>query len=305
LLTVAGCGAPEATTTREGGDRSTAALSGKVVVDGSSTVFRISKAAQIAFAKEEKSRIKVNVGSHGTGGGFGRYLEGEVDIVDASREAKPEEEARAKEKGFEWTRFVIGYDGITIAVNPKNTFAKGITVAQLARLFEPGSRLSTWKDLDASWPDRKIILYSPDNDSGTYDFFCEAILKQPEHRQDLQASPDDNMLVKGIAGDIDGLGYFGYAYYAANKDKLRALPVQDGPDAKPVMPTQETILDRSYTPLARPLYIYVKNSALQRPEVKEFVAFYLTHNEALAKKAGYVPPTTADMQANQAALGGK
>jgi phosphate transport system substrate-binding protein len=309
LVVVAGCGGEEGTipgsASGGGAPGSTAALSGKVVVDGSSTVFRISKAAQIAFAKEENSKIKVNVGNHGTGGGFGRYLEGEVDIVDASRKAKPEEESRAKAAGFEWTRFLVGYDGITVAVNPKNSFVKSITVEQLARLFEPGSKIETWKDVDPSWPDRKLVLYSPDNDSGTYEFFCEAVLKQPGHRQDLQASPDDNMLVKGIAGDIDGLGYFGYAYFVANKDKLRALPLQDGPDAKPVMPSLETILDKSYKPLSRPLYIYVKNSALERPEVKEFVSFYLTHNEALARKAGYVPPTTVDMQVNQAALGGK
>jgi phosphate transport system substrate-binding protein len=308
LVVAAGCGGEDETISGSGSGGSpvsTAALSGKVVVDGSSTVFRISKAAQIAFAKEEKSRIKVNVGNHGTGGGFGRYLEGEVDIVDASREAKPEEESRAKAAGFEWTRFLVGYDGITLAVNPKNTFAKQITVEQLTRLFKPGSKVATWKDIDPSWPDRKVVLYSPDNDSGTYEFFCEAILKSPGHRQDLQASPDDNMLVKGIAGDVDGLGYFGYAYYFANKDKLRDLPVQNGPDAKPVSPSLETVRNKSYTPLSRPLYIYVKNSALKRPEVKEFVTFYLTHNEELARKAGYVPPTTVDMQVNQAALGGK
>lgn len=302
-LLVAGCGAPSPTT--EGGAGAESLPAGKVVVDGSSTVFRISKAAQIAFAKTNP-KVKVNVGNHGTGGGFGRYLEGEVDIVDASREARPEEESKANEKGYEWTRFLIGYDGITIVVNPKNTFARSITVDQLAKLFEPGSTISTWKDLDPSWPDRKIVLYSPDNDSGTYEFFCEAILKKKEHRQDLQASPDDNVLVTGVTGDADGLGYFGYAYYAANKDKLRDLPVQNGPDAKPVEPSLATILDKSYAPLSRPLFIYAKNSALrQRPEVEEFVSFYLSHNEELAKKAGYVPPTTADMQANQTALGGK
>ncbi len=237
---LAGCGGGGGEATSAGGRGATPAggpkLSGEVYLDGSSTVYRISKAAQIDYSKKFGPGVKVLVGNHGTGGGFGRYLEGEVDIVDASRMAKPEEESKAKEKGLAWTRYIVGYDGITVVLNPKNDFVKALTVAQLKALFEPGSTVNTWKQLDPSWPDRKISIYAPDNDSGTFEFFAEAIIGKKEQRKDIQVSPDDNVLVKGVAGDVDGLGYFGYAYYAANKDKLREAPIQNGPDAKPVAP---------------------------------------------------------------------
>ena len=222
--------------------------SGTVIVDGSSTVFRISKAAQEAF-EAVNPKVTVVVDNHGTGGGFSRYLEGEVDIVDASRTAKEEEASKAKAQGIEWTRFTVGNDGITLVVNPKNTFVKSMTVEQLKKLWQPGSTVKTWKDLDPSWPDRKIILYSPDNNSGTYEFFIEAIIGDAKSQRDgVQQSSDDNTLVSGVANDADGLGYFGYAYYAANKERLRPVAVQNGPDAKPVLPSPETIADKSYKP---------------------------------------------------------
>ncbi len=197
--TLVGCG---------GGNNETAGggPTGTVVVDGSSTVFPISKAAQLGYAKVRGRDVKVLVGNHGTGGGFGRYLQGEVDIVDASREAKPTEEEQAKEKGYEWTRFLVGYDGITVVTNPANTWAKTLTVEQLKRTFEPNSTVKTWKDLDPSWPDRQIVIYAPDNDSGTFEFFTEAIIGEKEQRKDIQVSPDDNILVKGVSGDEGGPG---------------------------------------------------------------------------------------------------
>jgi phosphate transport system substrate-binding protein len=274
-----------------------------VVVDGSSTVFRISKAAQVSYTKANGSGVNVLVGNHGTGGGFGRYLQGEVDIVDASRKAKPEEEAKAREKGLEWARFTVAYDGITVVVNPENTFVKSMTVEQLKKLFEPDSKVTTWKDLDPSWPDRKIVLYTPDNDSGTYEFFVEAIIGQKAQRKDVQASSEDNVLVTGVAGDVDGLGYFGYAYYAANKAKLRDVAIQDGPDAQPVAPNHDTILSQTYKPLARPLYLYVKTSALtKRPEVAHFLKYYLDNLDTLVTTAGYVPATATDKAENAKAL---
>ena len=261
-----------------------------MVVDGSSTVFRISKAAQEAYA-DVKPDVTVVVDNHGTGGGFSKYLQGEVDIVDASRDAKPDEAAKAKAQGIEWTRFLVGYDGITVVVNPKNDFVKSLTVEQLKTIWAPDSKVKTWKDVDPSWPDRKIVLYSPDHDSGTFEFFTEAVVgKAKSQREDVQASSDDNILVNGVSGDPDGLGYFGYAYYAANAEKLRAVPVQNGADAKPVMPSPETVLDKSYAPLSRPLYIFVKNSALRRPEVAGFVKYYLDNAAKFAEKAGYVAP---------------
>lgn len=275
-----------------------------IIVDGSSTVFRISKAAQEAFADVDPD-VTVVVDNHGTGGGFGRYLQGEVDVVDASRDAKPDEKEKAWAQGIEWTRLLVGYDGITIAVNPKNDFAREISVEQLRKLWGDGSTATTWKDLDPAWPDRKIVLYSPDNDSGTFEFFVEAILgKGKEPRQGVQQSSDDNFLVNGVAGDPDGIGYFGYAYYQANKERLRAVALKASADAPAVLPSPETIADKSYAPLSRPLYLFVKNSAARRPEVAKFLNFYLDEISTLAVKGGYDPPTPEDVQAGKAALAG-
>ena len=299
-LSLAGCGSNE-TDTAAGPKRSKAAAT--VVVDGSSTVYRISKAAQEAFEAVNPD-ITVVVDNHGTGGGFSRYLQGEVDIVDASRTAKPDEESKAKAQGIEWTRFLVGYDGITLVVNSKNTFVKSLTVDQLKKLWQPDSSVKTWKDLDASWPDRKIIFYSPDNDSGTFEFFTEAIVgKAKSQRDGVQQSSDDNTLVSGVANDEDGMGYFGYAYYAANKERLRAVAVQNGAEAKPLLPSPETIADKSYKPLSRPLFIYVKNSAARRPEIKQFLNFYLENVQQLAVKGGYDPPTADELKENKETLG--
>jgi phosphate transport system substrate-binding protein len=271
-------------------------------VDGSSTVYQISSAAQEEYNKVNPN-VTVVVDNHGTGGGFDKYLKGEVDIVDASRLAKTEEESRAKQQGIEWTRFLVGYDGITVVVNPKNQFVTTLTVAQLKSIWEPGSKVKTWKDVDPSWPDRSIVFFCPDKDSGTFEFFTEAIVgKAKRQREDVQASSDDNTLVSGVAGDADGIGYFGYAYYKENKDRLKAVSVQNGPDAKPMLPNTETILDKSYSPLSRPLYIYAKNSAMRRPEVAGFLKFYLDHIADLATKGGYVSPTAEDRAANENAL---
>lgn len=273
-----------------------------IVVDGSSTVYRISLAAQEGYQSVNPG-VTVVVNNHGTGGGFIRYLQGEVDIVDASRTAKPDEEAKAKAQALDWTRFLVGYDGITVVVNSKNTFVKSLTVEQLKKIWEPNSKVKTWKDVDPSWPANNLVLYSPDTKSGTLEFFTEVITgKVKSQRDDVQASADDNTLVSGVAGDPDGLGYFGYAYFAENKDKLRAIAIQKGADDKPVMASPETILDKSYAPLSRPLYLYVKNSALKRPEVAAFLKYYLDNVKSLAVKGGYVAPTAEDQAENQKAL---
>lgn len=285
-----------------GGGSGTRGGAKDVVVDGSSTVFLISQAAQEGYAKVDPS-ARIIVDNHGTGGGFGRYIEGEVDIVDASREAKPEEEADAKAKGFDWTRFTVGHDGITVVVHPTNSFVKSLTVEQLKALFDVDSKVNTWKDLDPSWPDRKINLYTPDNDSGTYEFFAEAIVGGKAHRsRGVQPSSDDNALVQGVSGDTDGLGYFGYAYYVENKNRVKAVPIQAEAGGEAIAPSPETIYSKAYKPLSRPLYIYVKNRALERPEVKAFVNYYLENVAKLAEQAGYVAPTEEERALNQAAL---
>ncbi len=300
VATITGCG---------GGDPAgSGALkpAATVVVDGSSTVFRISRAAREAFRAafgKKKPEWLVVVDNHGTGGGFGRYLRNEVDIVDASRPARPDEEAKAREQGIDWTRFVVGYDGITLVVNPANEFVKTLSVEQLKAIWEPSSRVKTWRDIDPSWPDREIVFYSPDNDSGTFEFFTGAITgKARAQRDGVQQSSDDNTLVMGVAGDADALGYFGYAYYAANRDKLRAVAIRNGPKGSGVVPSLETIADRTYVPLRRPLFIYVKNSAARRPEVAEFLRFYLANIESISAKAGYDPPTPEDRASNEEAL---
>ena len=273
-----------------------------VVVDGSSTVFRISKAAQEAFAGVN-SEINVIVGYSGTGGGFTKYLNNEIDIVDASRAAKPEEEAKAESQGLNWSRYLVGYDGISLIVHKDNDFVRELTVEQLKKLWQPDSSVKTWKDLDPSWPDREIKFYSPDDKSGTFEFFTEAIVgKAKSQRLNVQASSDDNILVRGVAGDLDGIGYLGYAYYQANEDKLGVISVKATADAPAVAPNPATILDKSYTPLARPLFIYVKKSAYRRAPVAAFVDYYLKEIEDLATRAKYVPPTAEDRAANQKTL---
>lgn len=215
------------------------------------------------------------------------------------RAAKADEEAQAKEQGIDWTRFLVGYDGITLVVNPKNDFVKALSVEQLKSIWAPGSKIKMWKHIDPAWPVRNIILYSPDNDSGTFEFFTDAIVgKSKSQRDDVQQSSDDNTLVNGVAGDRDGLGYFGYAYFASNTDKLRAVAVQNGSGAPRVLPSPATIADKSYAPLSRPLYIYVKNSAARRPEVAKFLKYYIENLEQLATKALYDPPTADDKAAN-------
>lgn len=297
-LISAGCGGGK----EEGGKSGSNSDEKTVVIDGSSTVFRISRAAAEAYQKVD-SDVSVIVHNKGTGGGFGRYIKGECDIVDASRPAKPAEEKDASAAGMlPWTRYLVGYDGITIVVHSKNDFVKTLTVAQLKALFELGSKIKTWKDLDSSWPDRKITFFTPDNDSGTFEFFTEAINGTPKkQRKDVQPSSDDNQLVTGVANDVDAIGYFGYAYYAANKSKLKAVAVKKDDKAEAVLPSPATILDKSYSPLARPLYIYVKNAAMARPFFADFVGYYLENVASLAAAGGYVAPTADDIAANKKA----
>ena len=292
-LIPAGCG---------GGSSGTTAAK-EVVVDGSSTVYLINRAAVESYNKV-KPDVVVVADKHGTGPGFGKYAKGETDVVGASRPARAAEEKLAADAGMmPWTRYVVGYDGITVVVSAKNDFVKSLTVAQLKALFGPDSKVTTWKDLDPSWPDRKISLYSPDNDSGTFEFFTEAINgKSKSQRKGVQQSSDDNQLVTGVANDADGLGYFGYAYYVENKGKLKSVAIQKDEKSPAVSPSAETVLDKSYSPLARPLFIYVKNASMARPEVAGFVNHYLDNVETLSSTAGYVPPTAADVSANKKAL---
>ena len=262
-------------------------LKGTVKIDGSSTVFPITEAVAEEFGKKHR-RVRVTVGVSGTGGGFKKFSTGEVDINDASRPIKDSEKKLAKKNGIEYIQLPVAFDGISVVVNRKNTWLDYLTVTELKMIWEPGSQVKTWKDVRASWPDRKIRLYGPGTDSGTFDYFTGAINgKSHASRSDFTKSEDDNVLVQGVAGDRDALGYFGFAYYSGNKDKLKIVPIKN--KKAPVSPSLTTINDGSYSPLSRPIYIYASKKAVQRPEVATFVEFYLKNAGELSKEVGYVP----------------
>jgi phosphate transport system substrate-binding protein len=268
--------------TSEGGS----GLSGTIVGDGSSTVFPISEAVAEEFGKVAPD-VRVVVGISGTGGGFKKFCNGETDFSDASRPIKDEEKEACAAKGIEWVDFQVAFDGLSVMVNPKNDFVECLTVDELKRIWEPGSTVDSWNDVRPEWPDESIALYGPDTDSGTFDYFTEVIVGEEDaSRPDYTASADDNVLVQGIAGDEDALGYFGYAYYVENTDKLKLVAVDSGEGC--VAPSRETILDGTYSPLSRPLFVYVRKDALEQPEVAEFMRFYLTEGQPLVSEVGYV-----------------
>lgn len=266
-----------------------------VKIDGSSTVFPITEAVAEEFQKAIPG-IKVTVGISGTGGGFKKFVRGEIDISDASRPILAAEMAEAKKNGIEYIELPIGFDGLTVMINPANTFVKELTVADLKKIWEPAAqgKLTKWNQVRPEWPDEKIALYGAGSDSGTFDYFTEATVgKAKSSRGDYTASEDDNVLVKGIAADKHALGYFGFAYFAPNAGKLKAVPVVNK-EGKAVMPSEQSIKDGSYNPLSRPLFIYVSKKSMQRPEVKQFVEFYLKEAPRLVSEVKYVPlPTEA------------
>ncbi len=262
-------------------------LSGTIEIDGSSTVFPITEAVAEEFRKIHP-QVRVNVGISGTGGGFKRFVAGETQISDASRPISSSEKEQAKTNGIEWVEMPIAIDGLSVMVNPQNTWVTSMTVAELKKLWEPGSPIKRWNQIRPEWPDQPINLYGPGTDSGTFDYFTEVIVgKAKSSRADFTASEDDNVLVQGIAGDRNALGYFGYAYYVENQDKLKLVAIDSGKG--PVLPSKQTIDDATYTPLSRPLFIYPNKVALTRPEVKEFIRFYMTEGQALVSEVGYIP----------------
>ena len=263
-----------------------------VKVDGSSTVYPITEAVAEDFQKSKKNAVKVTVGISGTGGGFKKFCRGETDISDASRPITKKEMEDCKAAGIEYMEFPVAYDALTVVVNPKNDWIKSMTVAELKTIWEPGAqgKITSWKQVNPAWPDRALKLFGPGADSGTFEYFTEAINgKAKATRGDFTASEDDNVLVQGVSRDIGGLGYFGFAYYDENKDKLRAVPIVAN-DGKPaVAPSNKTVIDGTYQPLARPIFIYVNAKSAEKPEVKEFVEYYMKNAEKLTKEVKYVP----------------
>ena len=273
-------------------------LSGIIEIDGSSTVAPVSQAVAEEFQKLHQD-VRPVVGVSGTGAGFKRFTVGETDISDASRPIKPSEAEAAAANGIEYLELKVGTDGLSVMVNPENDFVDCLTVGELKAIWEPGSTVSTWQDVRSEWPDDEIRLYGPGTDSGTFDYFTEEIVGEArKSRPDYTPSEDDNVLVLGIYGDKNSLGYFGYAYYIENQDKLKIVAVDNG--AGCVAPSAATIEDGSYSPLARPLFIYVNEKSLERPEVKAFVEFYMTDGPDLVREVGYVAEADTTYQNNLA-----
>jgi phosphate transport system substrate-binding protein len=263
-----------------------------VKIDGSSTVYPISEAVAEEFQKAKKGKIKVTVGISGTGGGFKKFCRGETDISDASRPILAKEMQACAEAGIKYVELPVAYDALTVVINPKNTWIKEFKVEELKKMWEPTAqgKVTNWNQVNPAWPDRSLKLFGPGADSGTFDYFTDAINgKEKASRGDFTASEDDNVLVQGVARDIGAIGYFGLAYYVENKDKLKAVPIVNKGSTKAVMPSLETVMDGTYQPLARPIFIYVSDKAMARPEVKEFVEYYLTHGAKLSREVGYVP----------------
>lgn len=288
-------------------------VTGDVVADGSSTVYPITVAVAEEFAKVYPD-VRVSVGLSGTGGGFEKFCNGETDISDASRPIKDSEAAICETNGIAYTEFAVALDGLTVMVNPANEFVQCLSAEQLASILGAGSTVVTWADIDPTWPAETIQFFIPDPDSGTRDYMVE-VIEKAGGPDDLRAdenttfSSDDNILLDGIANNENALGFFGYAYYVNSSDVVRAVPIQNK-DGECVLPSDDTVQDGSYNPLARPLFIYVNNaSALEKPQVAEFVKFYLRPEGAAAVMAsvGYTPPPAGtyeeDLAAFEAVLG--
>ena len=274
-------------------------LSGEVRIDGSSTVFPISQAVAEEFMAIHAD-VNVPVGLSGSSNGFKAIINGEADIADSSRVIKESEIEALKEKGQEAVQMPVAYDGITVVIHPENDWATEMTVEQLKKLWDKGSTITKWSEIDPSWPDEKITLYGPGTASGTFEYFTEAINGEAKvSRENYTASEDDNVIVQGVSGDKYALGYFGYAYFEENADKLKAVAIKETADAPAVLPTLETIGNGSYKPLSREIYIYPLKSAMERPEVKAFIEYYMSEEgSALAGEVGYVPLERAKYEEN-------
>lgn len=294
--TLGACSKSDDTSTNSEGAADSNAI---VKIDGSSTVFPVTEAVAEEFQIETKT--KVTVGISGTGGGFKKFCRGETDISGASRPIKQKEIDKCKEAGIEFIELPVAFDALTVVINPKNDFAKEMTVAEMKKIWEPAAQetVKSWNQVNPNWPDTPLKLFGPGADSGTFDYFTEAVVgKSKSSRGDFTASEDDNVLVTGVAGDEGGMGYFGYAYYEENKDKLAAVAVKETVDSPAVLPSKESIEDGTYQPLARPIFIYVKKSAAQdKPHVKAFVDYYLENGRALIEEVKYVPLPPKDQEA--------
>lgn len=277
-----------------------------IKIDGSSTVYPITEAVAEEFQKSKQGKVRATVGISGTGGGFKKFCRGETDISDASRPILKKEMDDCYLAGVKYIELPIAYDALTVMVHPQNSWASTMTIADLKKIWAPEAQgqITNWKQVRPEWPDKPLKLYGAGSDSGTFDYFTEAIVgKAKSSRGDYTASEDDNVLVQGIANDQGSLGYFGLAYYVENKDKLKAVAVDGGKGG--VLPSEQGVIDGTYQPLSRPIFIYVSQKSLERPEVKEFVEFYLKNAAPLTQQVKYVPLPAADYQAGLTRLSQK
>ena len=275
-------------------------LRGTVSLDGSSTVYPISEAIAEEFLSVAP-RVRVTVGVSGTGGGFKKFLSREIDINDASRTIKNSEVEEARANGIDYLEIPVAFDGLSVVVNPNNTWVDYLTVDELRMIWQPGSMVDSWDDIRPNWPQLPIRLYGPGTDSGTFDYFTEAVNGESgASRPDYTASEDDNVLVQGISGDENALGFFGYAYYIENQDNLKIVPIDEGDG--PVAPTAQSINDGTYSPLSRPIFVYLNTDSLARPEVRSFVDFYIDNAAGIANEVGYIELPEEMYQASRDAL---
>jgi phosphate transport system substrate-binding protein len=290
-------------TNDEASNAPAAELSGDIQLEGSSTVYPVSQAIAEEFMNLHGG-VNVTVGLSGSSNGFKAIINGEADIANASRTIKDEEKTKLQEKGQEAVEMPVAYDGITVVINPQNDWATDITVDELKKIWNKDSKVTKWSEVREGWPDERIKLFGPGAASGTFEYFTEAINGEAKvSREDYTASEDDNVLVQGVSGDQYAMGYFGFSYYEENQNKLKALPIKETADAPAVVPTIETIGDGSYKPLSRPIYIYALKSALERPEVQEFIKFYMSaEGQQYVSEVGYVPLEQEKYDANLAQL---
>jgi phosphate transport system substrate-binding protein len=276
-------------------------LKGDIKIDGSSTVYLITEAMAANFKKLHPD-VNISVGISGTGGGFKKFAAGETDISDASRKIKPAEAENCKKNNINYHEIQVAWDGLAVVINKDNNWANKMTVEQLKKIWHPDSAAKKWSDVDPSWPNETIMLYGPGPDSGTFDYFTEAINgKEKATRTDYTASEDDNILVQGVARNKYAMGYFGLAYYEAHKDKLNVVAIAPKNGDAFVTPTVETVLSNTYKPLSRPLFIYIKDSSLKRPEVRDFAEFYMRRGDLVAASR-YVPLSALQLRAENGKL---
>ena len=272
------------------------ALSGTITADGSSTVGPYTTSAAELFQRRNRD-VRITVGISGTGGGFERFCRNETDLQNASRPMRNSEAQRCAANGVQWVAFTVANDALTVVVNRNASWVKCITVAELKKIWEPGSKVSNWRDLRPSFPDVPLKLFGPGTDSGTFDYFTEAVNGRARaSRSDYQASEDDNVLVTGVSGERGGMGYFGFSYYDENRDKLKALQIVNPKTGKCVTPGVASVHANAYKPLSRPLFIYAKRSSFQRAEVRSFIGFIFNNEKAIAQRADYIWLTPAQLR---------